>query len=566
MNETRPTEKVFVVVAIALLVGTTALRQYEPYSFLVRDASFYATTVRGLAESGSLDQQPWQPRSWYDGTNPKYRSVDLAWSNVSLGADGTWYPKHSYVMPVLATPFYLLLGPDGLLLFNLLGAMAMLLGAWMIARRFASPLASLTAVLLVAISPAVIEHTYHFSLDIFTSGMVALGIAALLSARSIPAGILLGLAVWARPTLIPLIGPVALVALWQHPIRTVWIPFVLAAALPLTLAAIANTLMFGAPWVSSYERVLTVVNGVPVIATHYDCFNATWSAGLHRVVLDETTGLLYRLPIALVSLLALVSLWFRSRRFAIALGLATVGFAGVFLRYDYITARFFLPWMSLLLLPLAVLLDHIEAGASRAVLGATILWSRLGRTARWTVAASCVIAIAAACLVANPARRPAQSLSDLVDRAQVLLGEVPCDYFNMNLQRWECSQVEKDDWEHTGLALGDGECLFGGSKGPAIWFHPPKNSTTKRLRFPDLPRDRTLLVHYGLADSAVSARTCFTATWGDAPAVELCAAKAGELLSAVLNPPASGDTSLTLTITSPPVAKRHLCLDAVFQP
>lgn len=542
---------------LALLVGFSVISRYSPYTFLKRDASFYATTTRGLANDLSLDQRRWQPASWYDGRNPEYQEMDMAWSNVAIGSDGTWYPKHSYVMPFFAMPFYRVFGSVGLLVFNSLCALLVLVAAYLIAVEFAPPAAGLAAVILMASGPAFVEHTYHFSLDVFTAALVALGAAALLHFRVVLAGLLLGTALWTRPTLLPLVLPLAVAFAWGRLSRRQMFKLGAAAALPLTAAALANLIMFGAPWVTSYHRVLTLVDGIPIIRSHTDCFSATVAEGAKRLFWSVDDGWLPRSPSVFLALAGLLCLWHRARSMAIGLALAAGGYVALFLTYKYTTARFFFAWQALLCLPLALLLADLDA---------MLRWAagRLRLPHRFRVAAvSAAVVLAAAGLLAHrvTADRGGYVLSQHIEEARVTKDNVPCDYFNMALDRWECSKLEDDNWEYTGLALKDDQCLFGKRKGPAIWFHPPAGKSTKRLYFDNLPADATLRLEYGLADSADSSETCFTVSWGDGEPERLCADEAGKLLTRSLTGPGTGRATLEFAIEAPPRDRRHLCLD-----
>lgn len=626
---------------LAAVVVLHAWLKYEPYSFLVRDAAFYAEITRGLATDLSLDQKRWQPVSWYSGKNPKYKNLTMDWSNVSVGADGTWYPKHSFVMPLFAVPFYKLFGPAGLLVFNAVCAFVLLFAAYLVAARFAPPPAALAAVLLAWLGPCMQSHTYHFSLDMFTAALVAAGTAVALGASAgrfceagtapgrgtevygmaAGAGLLLGIALWARPTLAPLVVPVG-VAIW------IWKPdaggssqgaqcgqdgcgdgrtsadsriaalgrlwrkevalFLAALALPVGAAMVSSWVMFGAPWITAYDRVLTVAKGVQKVVSHRDLFGLDLSHGLERMFMSIDDGLVWRCPAALLGVAGLWSLWRGSesssreqdgggfirslqrgnRALAMALVLAVAGYLAVFLKYQYSTARFFLPWQGLLCAPLAVLLADAGSVADLAWSKLTA-WLRVPVSWRWRLVAggaagaACVAAVLAASLHKHSA---GYALYENISSASVSRDDVPCDYFNMRHQRWECSKVEEEKWEYTGLALGADECLFKGEKQPMIWFHPPGKNGVKRIVFGGAPATGVLELRYGLADSAVGASTCFSVSYGDGDRHQLCAAKAGVLLTTHIRATASAQDDgprrgeVMLEIKSPPHSRRHLCV------
>lgn len=541
-----------VLLILALVLGLYVGLRYEPNTFVIRDASFYSTIARGIATDFSLDQRRWQPESWYTGKHPRYRNMDMAWSNVSVGADGTWYPKHSYLMPAFAAPFYALFGTFGLLLFNALCVLAMLYAGYLIARRWASPVASVAAVLLIATSPELLHNTYNVSLDSFGAMLIGTGVAALLSKRLALGGVLLGLAIWSRPPLLILVAPVVLVIAWKTWERRDYLRFVIAISVPLGLAALANTLMFGAPWVTSYDRVLTVVNGEPTIQTARTLFDLGFEDGLNRVFTSGENGILHHAPVGLVAWAGLLLLWRRSLRLCLGLAVAMIGMLVVYIPYRYFDARMFLPWLVLLALPLATTLDDAKHALS-------VLAERLARASRRTLA---IVAGSAVGLLAVMAIASATSggyqLSDHVLDAQVTRGTMACDYFNMANERWECSGGDAHGWEMTGRALD--QCKFEGGEQLGLWIHPPQHRVVKRAVFPNVPGG-ALVFRYGLASSATAVRTCLKVSRGG-PAQELCATKPGVIESVELPAVGAEPGSLTLEIQGPPRGRAHLCADA----
>ena len=552
-----------VIPAIVLAVTLCIAVKYKPHSFLVRDASFYATTTRGLVTSFSLDQRRLQPESWYTGSHPGYKNLDLSWSNISVGIDGTLYPKHSIVMPLFAAPFYAAFGAAGLLVFNALCVIIMLSAAYVLAVRFAPPVAAIVAVMLCALCPAVQEHTYHFSFDMFTAALVALGAAALLRPRPIVAGLLLGTAIWARPQLALLVFPLAVGGLWRRAGRRELLAFAASLAVPVGVAAWLNTLMFGAPWITSYERVLTVVDRTPGLKSHCDLWTLSTKDGLERLFMSRDHGLLFRSPASLVGVVGLASLWRRSRPLALALALSVAGFVLFFLRYKYTTARFFFPWQALLCLPLALFLTDLCPGPARGLrIVRELLRKRSGsKLLVWGVVGAVGAALLAIFIISRTATSDRYVLADHIAEAKVFRNDLACDYFNMRYHRWECSQVEDDPWEWTGLALGADECVFDDEKKQLLWLHPPSGGATKRILFEGVPPRGVLKLRYGLADTAVSKKTCFSVVYGDVGPIDLCADKAGELKTYKLEvPPATSPTSVEFRVRSPSPGKRHLCV------
>jgi hypothetical protein len=556
-----------VLAGIVLAVSLTVAVRYEPYTFIRRDASFYATIARGLVTHGSLDQRKVQPQSWYSGTHPGYPNLDMYWSDVSVGRGGTWYPKHSFLVSVAAAPFYVLLGVPGFLVFNVLCVIAMLFSAYLLAARFAPGAPGALAVAFIAACPTLVDHTYLLSADVFNATLIALGALALYEARPATAGALLGLALWSRPITAVLVVPLAVAALLGRADRRQLVRFVVAAAVPLAAAAVANTIMYGAPWITSYDRTLVVENRVPGMATHRDLFTNSLEVGFRLMFADRENGLVANALPALVAVAGLVPLARRDRKLAAALAVGVVGFVFEYVRYRYFNARYFFAWQVLLVVPLAVLLDAAgglagagagaaQAGWSRAVASAR----RLPRAAIWGAAAAIVVAA----VVTQVVRGRHYRLSAHIADAQVFRNDFPCDYFNMTHLAWECSRLDRGSEEYTGLAVPERRCRFDGVHARAILIGPPGDGGTRRLVFSP-PRRGRLALDYGVEAGASAQGICLDVGYAGRPPQHLCAGRAGELQHASFDPPSPGEPS-RLEITVAGHAPRVLCVDGVVEP
>jgi hypothetical protein len=92
---------------------------------------------------------------------------------------------------------------------------------------------------------------------------------------------------------------------------------------------------FGRPFVTSYDRVVVMEDGVRKLAASSDCFHRPFLASLVPTLADPEHGLLGTAPHAPLLLLALASLARKGR--ARAAALAVIAFAPVvfLVRYDY---------------------------------------------------------------------------------------------------------------------------------------------------------------------------------------------------------------------------------------
>jgi hypothetical protein len=454
-----------VLLGLAIWLAIPVLTHYQPYTFLFRDGSFYAQTSRAIARDATLRQESFQPGTWYDGSLPWYRNVDDAWSNVSVGVEGEWYPKHSYVMPVVSTPFFLVWGSNGLLAFNALMMLLGLYAGYRLAERHAPPLPSAVAVFIVAASPLVPYLTYAYSHDVFYGALVVGGLALLAHERFATGGFLLGLSVFAKLTNAILILPMIPWLLGRN--RRAWTLAAVAGAVPVGIYAAANTIMFGAPWITSYHRILTVRDGQPGIVSYQSAFDVSLVDGFRRYFQRSGEGELWQMsPQTVLAWLGLPLMIVRFPLQGLAVTLGFAAYTAIFAVYHYGGARFMMPILFLSVVPMALLLDALSGGMT----GVMDAWRRLV-SSRWRRVAIALLiaghvvgfAISWGRNAGPPTGKP--SLSRDVEALVVRAGDTRCDYFNMAHKKWECSGIDRAATAYTGLALGR-ECAFLGV--PAI--------------------------------------------------------------------------------------------------
>jgi hypothetical protein len=566
-----------VLLALGLSLGLLCLARYQPHTFLFRDGAFVAQANRAIAQGLTLRQEAFQPHSWYEGKLPWYRDLDDAWSNLSVGADGEWYPKHSYLMPLLSTPLYLLLGPPGLLVFNWL---ALTLGLWAgftLASRFTPPRLAALATLLVAAAPQVQGLAYAYSNDVLCGALVAGGLAWLAAGWPAWGGLTLGLALFAKLTHAAWVVPAALALTWGQ-----WRALgraALAGAAPLLAYAAANTWMYGAPWLTSYHRILTVSGGQPGVTSYSGFFDVPLWEGLKRTFSPaQEDGLWQQALLPALAWLGLIPLARprdgaqRGPARALAAGLA-LGLAAtvvVYSTYHYGGARFFMPVLMVSPLPLAALLGVMVEGAGTVADAWRRAWHAMplrGVTAVRRVAWGAAALVAAGSLgtawaLRGPSGSP--SLTRDLERLKVFLDEVPCDYFNLAHHKWECSRVEPGEGEFlVGRALGE-QCAFGGQ--PMLWAPPNPQGHTRRLFWRPDRAGQGLWVRYGLDSASMGALVRFKVRAEGLEPLEMQAWTPGRLDEAVLAGPVAAGTLVEVTL--PPALRSdvRLCLNVGLLP
>src|SRR5262245_33938737 len=117
-----------------VLGGLWSVAVYRPLTYLVGDGPYYAETAVSLLYDHDLDLRNQLPGG-----------LVVHGQQIALGTNGSWYPKHPILLPVLAVPFLQAFGLPGLLLFNLIVFAALAAAMTRLAAREASPSASALA-------------------------------------------------------------------------------------------------------------------------------------------------------------------------------------------------------------------------------------------------------------------------------------------------------------------------------------------------------------------------------------------------------------------------------------
>lgn len=556
--EVRRRLDLIVLLALSLWTWSVCDRYYAPYTFIYRDGSFYAQTNRSIAEAVSLRQEAFQPSSWYDGSLPWYRDVDAAWSNVSLGSEGEWYPKHSFLMPVFSTPFFVVFGINGLLLFN---AVLLTLGLWLgylLAARYVPAIPAAVVSLVVAGTPLVEFMTYAYSHDVFYSTLVVASLFCAAVGRDRSAGLLAGLSLFAKVTNVLVLVPMTLAIAgfaWRRLLR-----IAAFGAIPVALFLAANTWMYGSPFATSYNRMLTVVEGKQQVASVGSSFDTPLLEGLYRYVNpheDEPLG-----PMASAGLIAFIGcipLARRQRRLAVGLAAAFAAFTVVFALYNYGASRFFLPLLLLAPLPGAVLFESVASLVERAVGGirARLSGGRL-RVVAW-VAGGMASAVVAGFWVRAAIGTEATSMSADAERLLVTLDNTPCDYFNMGHLKWECSHLDPGGNYFVGQSVGS-QCGLG--QGTMVRVSPnPANRTRQITWFPQREASG-LTLHFGIEPDSRPGRASFAVEVDGRRVYEGTVDKRGVAGERTINLAIEPNVPVRLTVLPSPNRDVGFCFDA----
>lgn len=547
-----------VLAGLLVYLGGIVASRWEPYTFLFRDGSFYAQTNRAIADGFTLRQEAVQPGSWYDGSLPWYANVDDAWSNISIGTDGEWYPKHSYLMPVFSTPFFLVFGTSGLLLFNLIAMALGLFAVYRIAARASGELPAAISVLGIASCPLIPYLAYSYSHDVFYAALLTGGMSVLMTGRHGFAGILLGLSIFAKVTNAVAVVPIVLFLFRGG--RRDFARLAACAAIPVMILAVANWYMYGAPWINSYNRILTVRGGVPEIVSYFGAFGTPLMDGLARYFSSSPEGEIWqKAPLSIVALLGIVPLAFASWRLASGILATVVGYTLLFALYNFGGARFLTPVVMLAVVPGAALIDAL----GRLAVSTGNLWSAVTRS---RAAIRVLLAIGAILLLSLAIRwgsrvidpGEADSMAADVQRLMVRVDRTPCDYFNMARQKWECSGIDRDDRMYTGTAVAN-QCAFGRDAMLRIPVAPGGKRRTVEWR-PSKGGDHLEIV-FGIDGTTKSeGPVTFSIRVGDRQATKWTASTTGGVTHEEVEVPVSPGDPVVLEL-EPSQKGAALCLD-----
>jgi hypothetical protein len=533
----------FAVFALALVLAGTFVFGHEPSGaarmvpdkWLNKDGTFYFLTLRTLIDHRTLEQDQTQPRSWYEADLQWNRSLPPDWSDVAVGRGGHWYPKHPILMPLATVPLFLAFGAYGPLLLNLLALALLPVLAYRLGLRVAPWGAALAAAALLASSAFLTEQGYGYSNDLFYALLVMLAYDAAFAEKPISTGIWFSLSVFAKSTNALFAVPLGLCFLLRKDLKGL-IRFAIASAPGLVLYAGLNTFMFGAPWRTGYNSVLVRVNGHQEL--HDVAHDFDWGHFghlLHERLMSapgasNTFNMWDRAPWWFLAVPgALVALW-RAPKLAIPLLLGIVPLTLLLAPFQYFRVEFLNAPVALAVpLIAALLVPWVKKPAPPPLPSPSrVRWDRLGP------ALAVVILVVASFARAALPDRGGYFEKHLTD-AHVQLGPIPCDYFNWQVQRFECSNFDRgQDEVMTGRSLR-GLPRFGGHPEPLLSLAPHPLRAPRRITWKDFDFKQKVEVRYGFADGAAPRGHVTFRAFINGAMQELPLGGAGELKTAQLD-------------------------------
>jgi 4-amino-4-deoxy-L-arabinose transferase-like glycosyltransferase len=303
------------------------------HDFLKGDCYYYKTMIVSMLEDGDLVM-----------SNNIGKGIDPLNGFLALGKDDDLeqlVPKHPILLPVVSLPFYAVLGSVGLLLFNLLVIVAVFLVMYGILRLFYDTWIAVATSVLFGVATLFLNYSYNYSPDAFSTLIFLAGLYCAFLRRHGAAGLLLGLAIFAKLPNLPLVIVVTGYVAWDLLLRAEpgrrghgmgrFALFVLCLGVALIPLAWSNQALYGAPWIFGYHREITAAG----LDDHVGNFNQPFVRGFVRLLIDGEHGLLTTNPILLVSGVGLACLWRRSGRAElVVIGLLCLAQLAFFASYD----------------------------------------------------------------------------------------------------------------------------------------------------------------------------------------------------------------------------------------
>jgi hypothetical protein len=401
--------------------------------------------------------------------------------------------------------------------------------------------------------PAIVRQAYGFNNDVFYSALVV-GTAIYLADRATwRAGLVGGFSVLAKITNVLFLFPFTLWLAFDRKLNPL-LRFAIGCSLGIGVAALANWYMFGAPWITPYQRVLIVHDGAQEVQSHFRLFSRDFDQGLSAIWNQlRHTFPAYLLAFAGCAAWALRRKWAEAIAFSLALVLPLLFFA----KYSWYREEFLDPCFALSVAPLCALPGSFLGPRVEPPISPRF-W-KLG-----LAAGAAVLLLFAAGRGVVALATPQTTLFQFLPQADVFLGDIPCDYYNNQVDRWECSGFDRgQEWSFTGRTL-DRLPSFGGVPRPMIDLNPNPSGQPRRLLF-RLPWQRRLRLEYGSPDGTPTGFPVdFTVRLGDRELLHEAVDGPGLQVVTFDTQPGSGET-LELVVTGTATPQRQFFVNGTLE-
>lgn len=279
-----------------------------PESFLQGDSFYYKAAIDSLLDDGDLllaNNLPGDPLNGY----------------LAIGINGL-VPKHPILMSLVSLPFYSFFGTPGLLLFNLIDCMILLVFVFKFNTLFFDHVVSFITTILYATGTLFFDYAFNYSPDIFSSVLLIAGLYFVLQKRIYLGAFLLGLSIFAKLPNALLAGVIlcyAVFVVWKDQAisnsdrnrRTLTTTFLIGTVFLAALAPFGSTnaMLFGSPFVTGYQRMAVAgPEGQMLSVDHSEKFNQPLLKGMGLLMFDPRHGILMTNPVLFLALLGVIRL------------------------------------------------------------------------------------------------------------------------------------------------------------------------------------------------------------------------------------------------------------------
>lgn len=279
-------------------------------NFIQGDSYYYRAVIDSLLDDGDLllvNNFPTDPLN----------------GQLAIGRGGL-VPKHPVIMALFSLPFYFLFGTPGLLLFNILGCVILMLLIFKLNCLFHNSLISFVTTILYATASLFLDYTYNYSPDIFSTVLLVGSLYLILREKFYSGALLLGLSIFAKLPNAPLAAVILLYAgivIWQGKSKngsagdsfkyklTVSVTTALIFVAALLPFAYTNYQLFGSPVVTGYQRTAVAdADGQMQSVDHAGKFNQPLLKGIYLSLFEPRHGVIPTNPVILLAFLGVVQI------------------------------------------------------------------------------------------------------------------------------------------------------------------------------------------------------------------------------------------------------------------
>ena len=479
-------------------------------------------------------------------------------SPITRGRFGHWLPRSSPAALIIAAPFAAIGGYQGLALLGLLALfVAVYAGVRLLSAHVPAPVAG-----VAAIAPLVLQPIRELALlDLSSIIALALGLYAVSTARAgrfAVGGCLGALAAWVGDAPLPFVVGVLILAHFAG--KPALRRAAVAVALTLSAWGLVHLLVIGRPFASPDDFVLAEVAGsLEAVAIAPSSTLEAFSIALA----SPGRGWLLALILGAATGLSILSVRMPRLALPIAAAVASMlvpgGFAGV--EADAAPGLGRLPTVVLLLaLPCSVVAMAVAAPVAD-------WFGRARPRGRWAVLG----ALVASLLLVGTVRRVGARLAPFqlgseqaMRRAEVHLGDAPCDFIPWEHMSWECSHLDRGHFNQVGLALPEG-VVVGGRQEPMLLIPTGLNRQARTVRWRGLAPASRLSLRFAVPDNLPgNVRVTVEANGLVVDSFESPALADGHIHQRPIALATSGDLDLTLRVEPLGEAGAAIAVDGSF--